>query len=431
MLRFTFIGCHHDDIELGAGVFVQRVIAAGHKVTWLILTDDDDGVSRRGETLAAAERLGVPAGRVLFAGLPDGGLRADRPTVAALRSFDLSPDVVVTHTAADSHNDHREAKSLALSTFREAIILQYPIHISACMSDFSPRFFINQDDAFLARKEDALASHRSQRTRIAKRDRHEFEARLGELAGLESAEAFELSIQVGGEANINELMALNDAPFHSLWYPLIGDRTLTLLYEAYLGQPPSIEEFSRQQESVGRNKLRNAFARHWYPRSPLYEEYSTDPHVEEWLATRDILLAGGPVNNPVTAKKFNSLDDARWIVGHSPELAGSLEDVYVMDKSTGRRYLPRRDDERLVADLAVLSVLPNPYASGRMLVSCAGVHGLGTQALLEFLASPTTNQELLNCLVLREGTLNIPVEVDVRTEAVRPFDVAGEAELAR
>ena len=199
MLNFIFLGCHHDDIELGAGILTQRALAANDSVFWIVLTDDASGEDRHRETLAAGAELGVSPDRIHFAGLPDGDLKADRATVGLLRALDLHPDVVVTHTAADSHNDHRAANELAFSTFREAIVLQFPVHISARFTEFSPRFFIARSEEHLAHKRRALESHATQRERIAKRDRSQFEITLGALAGLSSAEAFELSVQVGGE----------------------------------------------------------------------------------------------------------------------------------------------------------------------------------------------------------------------------------------
>ena len=41
MLNFVFLGCHHDDIELGAGILTQRALAANDSVSWIVLTDDE------------------------------------------------------------------------------------------------------------------------------------------------------------------------------------------------------------------------------------------------------------------------------------------------------------------------------------------------------------------------------------------------------
>ena len=263
MLNFTFLGCHHDDIELGAGILTQRALAANDSVSWIVLTDDDRGEERHRETLAAGAELGVSPDRIHIRrtagrrpqGGPGDSRLATEPSISIRTWSSRTRPRTVTTTI-------EQPTSSAFSTFREAVVLQYPVHISARFTEFSPRFFIARADEHLAHKRRALECHATQRDRLAKRDRSQFEITLGALAGLSSAEAFELSVQVGGEHALNELMTLNDAPFHSLWYPLIEDRPITLLYEAFLGQPPAIEEFSRQHESVGRDALRAAFARH-------------------------------------------------------------------------------------------------------------------------------------------------------------------------
>jgi hypothetical protein len=349
-------------------------------------------------------------------------LTANRETVGAMRALGLDPQVVVTHSAADSHNDHRAANELAFAAFRETVILQYPIHISARL-DFAPRFFValNDESISFMRKELALDAHGSQQERIMKRDRAQFEAQLGGIAGLPAAEAFELDVQVGGEAHLPELMALNAAPFHSLWYPLLGTEPVVLLYEAFLGQPPSIAEFSRHHESEGRDALRTAFAQHWYPHSPLSEYHSGDPEAQRFINSGNVILAGSPVNNPVTGAMFNPLPSIRWIIEHD----AARESVYLLDKETGRTYYPRREDGRLAQDLTVLSVLPSPFADGRSLVSCAGIHGVGTQALLEFLAAPTSNRDLLNTVLLRKEILNLPLTADAGSLELSPFEAEG------
>jgi LmbE family N-acetylglucosaminyl deacetylase len=419
VLNFAFIGCHHDDIELGAGVLVQRVLAAGHEVEIVVLTDDADADARHRETIRAALELGIDPESVHFMGFPDGDLTANRETVGAVRALGLDPQVVVTHSAADSHNDHRAANELAFAAFRETVILQYSIHISARL-DFAPRFFVALKDESLSsvRKELALGAHGSQHERIMKRDRAQFEAQLGGIAGLPAAEAFELNVQVGGEAHLPELMALNGAPFHSLWYPLLGTEPVVLLYEAFLGQPQSIAEFSRHHESEGRDALRSAFAHHWYPQSPLSERHSSDSEARACVNSGNVILVGSPVNNPITGATFNKLPSIRWITEHDD----ARESVYLLDKETQRTYHPTRDEGgRLTHDLTVLSILPNPFADHGSLISCAGIHGVGTQALLEFLAAPSSNKDLLNRVLLREERLNLPLTADVNTLALSPF----------
>ena len=77
--------------------------------------------------------------------------------LANARNF--SPDVIITHSPADSHNDHREAHNLMKSAFRESVLLGYGIVNSLVESNFKPRFFVDTS-AFQKRKANALKEHK-------------------------------------------------------------------------------------------------------------------------------------------------------------------------------------------------------------------------------------------------------------------------------
>jgi len=111
----VFFGAHADDIELGAGGTCAKLCASGFDVHIVIATDKIDSAvasTRRRETIAAAEILGVPAKRVHFIGLPDGDFRCNRSTLSQVRALlstlELHPNSVFTHTEADSDQDHVE-----------------------------------------------------------------------------------------------------------------------------------------------------------------------------------------------------------------------------------------------------------------------------------------------------------------------------------
>ncbi|MDO5544673.1 MAG: PIG-L deacetylase family protein [Eubacteriales bacterium] len=81
--RYLFVGPHPDDIEIGAGATVSRLVSLGKQVTFLICTDGrygDENTTLRGLELAAVRKeearrsaglLGVTD--VRFLGLSDGG----------------------------------------------------------------------------------------------------------------------------------------------------------------------------------------------------------------------------------------------------------------------------------------------------------------------------------------------------------------------
>ncbi|HET8659948.1 MAG TPA: PIG-L family deacetylase [Micromonosporaceae bacterium] len=414
-----FSGAHPDDVELGAGGLVQRMVQRGHVVWFLILTDEPGCAdTRRAEAVRSAGRLGVPGSQVIFAGFTDGHLRADRESVALVRRLAaaarITADVVVTHTAADSHNDHGQANALLRAAFRRGTMLFYPIHTSAEPSHISPRLFVSLAGRVGEVKSAALAEHRSQLWRINRGHRGAFEAQLGHIAGLDRAEAFEIALQVGAGDVLAELTALNDSAFHSFWLPLIRHEPLFLLYDAYLGQPRSVERYSRHHESAGRDTLREAFADHWFPRSPLRERPATQDN-EPIAAMEHLLLVGGPVSNPVARRLLNRDPAVDWVVEYG---GGS---VHLRRRSTGVRVHPRHDRHGLlVEDVGVLTVVRPALSPGKSLVACAGVHGVGTQGLLRFLAQPQSNRTLADQAASGART-QVPVRIDASSLELRPL----------
>jgi len=421
-----FAGAHPDDIELGAGGLVQRMVQRGYTVWFLILTDEPGSAdTRRAEAVRSAGQLGVPSSQVIFAGFADGHLRADRESVALVRRLvsaaRVTADAVVTHTAADSHNDHVQANALLRAAFRHGAMLLYPIHTSAEPSHFSPRLFVSLSGRAGEVKGAALTEHRSQLWRINRCNRDAFEAQLGHVAGLGRAEAFEIALQAGAGDVLAELTALNDSAFHSFWLPLIRHEPLFLLYDAYLGQPRSVERYSRHHESAGRDTLREAFADHWFPRSPLRERPATQDN-EPIAEMEHLLLAGGPVSNPVARRLLNRDPSVDWVV----EYDGAC--VHLHQRSTGRRVHPRHDRHGLlVEDVGVLTVMRPALGAGKALVACAGVHGVGTQGLLRFLAQPQSNRTLAEQAAGGPRT-QVPVRIDAASLELRPL--AGEHQMA-
>jgi LmbE family N-acetylglucosaminyl deacetylase len=199
------VGAHPDDIEIGAAALIAKARAARFTPWFLILTDDPDGhEQRREEARKSARLLGVRPERVLFAGLPDGRLRADRESVARVRRLlhaGLKPALVITHTEADSHNDHAEANRLARAAFRGCAFLCFSVHVSA-ERQFRPGVFVEVAGERLAAKSLALAAHQSQRSRLERRDLIAYEEQLGSTVGMERAEAFEIVTQEGTDPDV-------------------------------------------------------------------------------------------------------------------------------------------------------------------------------------------------------------------------------------
>lgn len=423
-MRMLVVGSHPDDIELGAGALVVKAVGLGLDVNILVLTDDDVSPDvRRAEAIGAAQELGVPGERVLFAGLRDGSLRADGETVRTVRDLlaarDLDPDIVVTHSRADSHNDHVESHRIAHAVFRKRVFLHYSIHLSSELDGFAPRVFVDVSGERAERKERALAWHRSQADRIERADLAEHERSLGKLAGLDRAEGFEIGYQNNAVDVVAKTIGLSDSMFHRLWAPIVGDADITLLYEAY-SAPGAPIDWPTVHENAGRDQLRQSFARQWAPVSPLLEKFSNSPDAADIARHGNVILAGGAVSNPVVRELYNRLSGTVWAIEYD---LPRTEPAYLLNRASGQRYYAEFTAEQgLVRDAGVIAVVPNPWTPNRRIVCAAGASGMGTRFGLEFLADPAARPELAERFLCAPST-QVAFTVDALTGQADVIDV--------
>ncbi len=129
--RVLAIGAHPDDIEIGCGGTILKLIeeSAVSEVRWVVLSGEGE---RAQEARRSAEDLleGVPGSDVVLCEFPDGFFPYEGKRVKDFfegLKADFSPDVVFTHQRADLHQDHRTACELTWNTFRDHLILEYEV----------------------------------------------------------------------------------------------------------------------------------------------------------------------------------------------------------------------------------------------------------------------------------------------------------------
>lgn len=134
------LAAHPDDETLGAGGLIATAVAEGIPVAVIIATDGEgdavDGrelrARRRSEAVEAANALGVPA-RVVFLGLPDGGLRERVPALRAAVADELDRSsgartLLAAPWSGDGHRDHRIAGEVAAGFASSTVrVAEYPI----------------------------------------------------------------------------------------------------------------------------------------------------------------------------------------------------------------------------------------------------------------------------------------------------------------
>ena len=122
-LDVLVFGAHPDDVELGCGGTVAKMVARGKKVAIVDLTQGELGTRgsaelREQEANAAAEILGVKTR--LNLGLKDGFFQCDldslHSVVEVIRKY--KPSIVIANALADRHPDHgRGAELVAQACF--------------------------------------------------------------------------------------------------------------------------------------------------------------------------------------------------------------------------------------------------------------------------------------------------------------------------
>jgi LmbE family N-acetylglucosaminyl deacetylase len=160
--RVLAIGAHSDDIEIGCGGTLLKLIEqqAVSEVCWVVLSG---GTDRAAEARASAEAMleGVPKADIRLCDFPDGFFPYEGQRIKDFfeqLKAELSPDVVFTHQRADLHQDHRVCCELTWNTFRDHLILEYEVpKYDGDMS--APNAFVPIEEHLHRRKIDHLMSH--------------------------------------------------------------------------------------------------------------------------------------------------------------------------------------------------------------------------------------------------------------------------------
>ena len=163
------LGAHPDDLELGCGATLAKLVARGAHVTAVVLSDGslgaESGFDRHQETREALNSLGIQS--IVQHGFPDTRLHEHlNDLIACIEQHvrEVAPQRVYTMFHDDRHQDHRAVyQASAVACRRVAQILAYETPSS--YPNFVPTVFEPIDD-FIERKVEALKLHRSQGDRL-------------------------------------------------------------------------------------------------------------------------------------------------------------------------------------------------------------------------------------------------------------------------
>ena len=128
--RLLCLGAHSDDIEIGCGATLLKLIEDNPNldVTWVVFSA---GGVRTAEARASAQAYLRRARRseIVVRDFRTSYFPVEQEPIKeffeTLKSFE--PDLVFTHYRHDRHQDHRVLSDLAWNTFRSHIVLEYEV----------------------------------------------------------------------------------------------------------------------------------------------------------------------------------------------------------------------------------------------------------------------------------------------------------------
>ena len=166
-LRVLCLGAHSDDIEIGCGGTILRLLQEHSRtqICWVVFSS---GPKRDDEARKSAALFlrGAKAPTITIRDFRDSffpAMASEIKEVFEQLKAEFSPDLIFTHYRNDLHQDHRTICELTWNTFRNHMILEY--EIPKYDGDLgSPNVFVPLERALCGRKvKHILDSFKTQR----------------------------------------------------------------------------------------------------------------------------------------------------------------------------------------------------------------------------------------------------------------------------
>jgi LmbE family N-acetylglucosaminyl deacetylase len=186
-LSVLCLGAHSDDIEIGAGATLLSMQERGVRldVHWCVLSGvgerEKEARASASDFLAAAEISQIEVMSFRDGFFPEQG-DAIKSWFTALKER-VRPDLILTHSKGDAHQDHQHVCRLTWNTFRDHCILEY--EIPKWDGDMGqPNLYVPISASAVKRKIDLLITHFG-----SQRSKHWFDSEtflaLARLRGME------------------------------------------------------------------------------------------------------------------------------------------------------------------------------------------------------------------------------------------------------
>ncbi len=390
-----FIGAHADDIEIGAWSAAYKLIASKWKVFFIVMTTDSGACERLSEAVDAAKLLSKDI-EVFFLKETDGLLSCNRQTVSKLRSLissqKINARVVFCHSKADSHNDHRAVNEIAISAFRESVIIEYPVINSLIKSDFKPNIFSSVTEEIMKSQNLALSRHKSQTSRISTDKIYKYREESSQLGKKIYVDKFKATLQAGYSENQLALLmdAIDDIPTHKLLGRIIRDGLVAISGGTIFRKNRTIDH---SITSCGKSvsSLLRAHMQIIVGMKEVIEVPASDPNVHEFAEESSILIIDGAISNSFAREYYDHFVGLNYKIDYE---IPNYQNQCVVDLSLKipKKIYPKYgvDDfgrKKIIEDIGILTFMKNPMNTDKWLIGCMGVHAIGTmgcfRALME------------------------------------------------
>lgn len=155
MLKILCLGAHSDDIEIGCGGTILRLLSEKNDVEihWVVLGSngqrDGEAIESANKFLANAKQKQIVVKNFKESFFPYTGEEI-KAFFEQLKS-QLSPDIIFSHYRQDLHQDHRLVSELTWNTYRDHLILEY--EVLKYDGDLGvPNFFVHLDETICQKK---------------------------------------------------------------------------------------------------------------------------------------------------------------------------------------------------------------------------------------------------------------------------------------
>lgn len=169
--RLLVLSPHTDDGELSAGGTIARAVDADKEVFYVAFSTCEKSVPKcydndtlKKECLEATQVLGIPRSNTHFLNFEVRSFSSSRQQILdemILIGRDIQPDLVITPSSFDTHQDHNVIYSESIRAFKKTASIWGMEHPWNNLS-FRTDIFVNLEEKHVKKKIDALKRYESQ-----------------------------------------------------------------------------------------------------------------------------------------------------------------------------------------------------------------------------------------------------------------------------